>query len=438
MAWWLHEGLTVPQTKSYARLLRRIELLGIFVAMLLLSGAVFPLLLSQADGSLTEAARAKLRMIAAPSYVIGLGLVALRPAAVLRGVQHNVLLMTLILLPLASILWSIGPSITLRRAMALTLSMAVAFVFATRFTPRQQLVVLAWVLGGATFLSLVAMAVLPGRALMPEDGALRGVFLHKNVLGWVACLTVVLGIAARLDVSARMRRTGLLLLVAGLAALLLSTSVTSLFAAFAAVVVSRVVLLVARLQGRARLAVVLGLILLIPLLALLLAVGFGPLLEALGKDPTLTGRVPLWSMIDAEISRHPLLGHGYGVFWTEGNPAVWSIWESQGWQAPNAHNGYRETMLGLGSVGLLLLIALTFRAVAQGVTLCSMAPGEGWILPVLIVCISLILNLSESIFLKQNDLLWLLYSASVISISCRHAALRHPVPEPARIVATAI
>ncbi|MFD2813414.1 O-antigen ligase family protein [Paracoccus aerius] len=282
------------------------------------------------------------------------------------------------------------------------------------------------------------MAVLPGRALMPEDGALRGVFLHKNVLGWVACLTVVLGIAARLDVSARMRRTGLLLLVAGLAALLLSTSVTSLFAAFAAVVVSRVVLLVARLQGRTRLAVVLGLILLIPLLALLLAVGFGPLLEALGKDPTLTGRVPLWSMIDAEISRHPLLGHGYGVFWTEGNPAVWSIWESQGWQAPNAHNGYRETMLGLGSVGLLLLIALTFRAVAQGVTLCSMAPGEGWILPVLIVCISLILNLSESIFLKQNDLLWLLYSASVISISCRHAALRHPVPEPACIVATAI
>ena len=113
-------------------------------------------------------------------------------------------------------------------------------------------------------------------------------------------------------------------------------------------------------------------------------------------------------------------------------------WESQGWQAPNAHNGYRETMLGLGSVGLLLLIALTFRAVAQGVTLCSMAPGEGWILPVLIVCISLILNLSESIFLKQNDLLWLLYSASVISISCRHAALRHPVPEPACIVATAI
>ena len=78
------------------------------------------------------------------------------------------------------------------------------------------------------------------------------------------------------------------------------------------------------------------------------------------ETSTLTGRIPLWEELFGYINQRPLLGHGYGSFWTPDRILKVSL--NQGWQIPHAHSGYVETLLNLGYGGLLLLLTLMMTA----------------------------------------------------------------------------
>lgn len=76
------------------------------------------------------------------------------------------------------------------------------------------------------------------------------------------------------------------------------------------------------------------------------------LLGMLGRDLTLTGRTEIWSGLLREPV-NPLVGSGYMNFWL---PPV--IDRYQG--ITQAHNGYLETYLNCGVLGLTLLLAMIF------------------------------------------------------------------------------
>ena len=40
------------------------------------------------------------------------------------------------------------------------------------------------------------------------------------------------------------------------------------------------------------------------------------LLPAVGKDPTLSERTVIWAAVWTTITKQPILGYGYGAFWT--------------------------------------------------------------------------------------------------------------------------
>lgn len=74
--------------------------------------------------------------------------------------------------------------------------------------------------------------------------------------------------------------------------------------------------------------------------------------QLLGRDPTLTGRSDIWHLVlDADLN--PIIGAGFYSFWLgAGSDAVLE----EGYQGLNqAHNGYIETYLNSGLIGLLLL-----------------------------------------------------------------------------------
>ena len=73
----------------------------------------------------------------------------------------------------------------------------------------------------------------------------------------------------------------------------------------------------------------------------------GSFTAMLGRDGTLTGRTEIWTQYLPMAMRHPLLGHGFGGFWT-----VETI-ELQG--VNEAHNGYLGILLTLGFVGLIFM-----------------------------------------------------------------------------------
>ena len=432
-----HTAYTAPPTASAKGGIRRLEWITVTVGIFIHTGAVFPLLMQGADGILDDAERAKLRLLYLPIYALSFALLAARPGLLIKAGLRNIPMLLLLMLPVLSSLWSISPALSLRRSVALVLSMGVAFLLATRFTPRQQIIVIGTAIGAALVLSLGAGIAWPSLAFTPEDGTMRGVFFNKNVFGWMSVLLIIAGIAARHDVAASLRRAGTGMVVLGWTGCLLSTSMTSFFAGVAAVGFSQAVVMIARRRGIVRLVFQFGIILGLVLLCVLFILGFVPLLEALGRDVTFTGRTPLWGMLDTEIAQHPVLGQGYGAFWSPGNLTMWEIWETLGWEPPHAHNGYRDVLLGTGVVGLALFALVTLRAIHQTIALTVTAPREGWLWCIVLILSVLVMNLTESNMLMQNDIIWILFSTAVLTGSYSHAEARRSKPHFMRVAASA-
>jgi O-antigen ligase len=84
-------------------------------------------------------------------------------------------------------------------------------------------------------------------------------------------------------------------------------------------------------------------------------------IESLGRNSTLTGRTELWQQL-WEYRGNPVFGVGFESFWL--GERMRKIGELYWWQANEAHNGYLETYLNLGAIGVLMLmgwIIVAFR-----------------------------------------------------------------------------
>ncbi|MFT3973090.1 MAG: O-antigen ligase family protein [Amaricoccus sp.] len=396
---------------------RTVEWLGAGLCLFLLSGAIFPLLLTGGGTTVDDASRPLLRLLPLPVYGISAVLLMRHPSQLLAAMRRNLPMLLLFALPFLSVLWSIGPSVTLRRGIGLLGTMLFSYVLATRFTPSQLLLLIVAVLAPCMVLSVLLMGAVPHLGMM--DGSARGVFIHKNVLGWAAALSTVASGMMLLDRAHGLRLLGLLALPASIVCLLASKSMTGLLSTTAAAGLAWFYLALGRSRGTSRLVLIIVFLQFVALLLLALGEFLVPLLEALGKDATLTGRVPLWKLVDAMISQKLVLGYGFAAFWSDGNPDAWRIWAEIGWEAPHAHNGYREMLLGLGVVGLLTLATVLARALWQGAALYCARPYEGWLWLNVFIGMYLVMNLTEAIFLVPNDLFWTLFSAVILMISLR-------------------
>lgn len=397
---------------------RSLEWLGAWLCLFLLSGAIFPLLMTGGGTAVDDGSRSFLRVLPLPVYAISAVLLLRHPAQLLATFRRNLPFLLLIALPFLSVLWSIGPSVTLRRAIGLLGTMLFSCVLAARFTPTQLLLLITATLAPCMVLSVLLMGAVPHLGFM--DGAARGVFIHKNVLGWAAALSTVAAGILILDRSHGMRAIGLLALPASVVCLLASKSMTGLLSTTAAMGLTWFFLALGRSRGNSRLVLVIAFLQLVAATLVGLGEFLVPLLEALGKDATLTGRVPLWHLVDAMIAQQIVHGYGYAAFWAPGNPDAWRIWAEIGWQAPHSHNGYREIMLGLGIIGIATLAVVLVRAVWQGAVLYCARPWEGWLWLNVFVGMYLVMNLTEAIFLVQNDFFWTLFTAVVLMISLRY------------------
>ena len=398
---------------------RSLEWWGAGLCLFLLSGAIFPLLLTGGATSVDDGSRSLLRVLPLPVYAISACLLMRHPKQLLAAVRRNLPLLMLVALPFLSVLWSIGPSATLRRAIGLLGTMFFSYLLATRFSPSQLLLLIVGTLAPCMVLSILLMGAVPHLGIM-EDGAARGIFIHKNVLGWAAALSTVGAAMMLIDRSHGLRLLGFLSLPASVVCLLASKSMTGLLSTTAAVGLVWFFLALGKSRGTSRMVLVIVFLQVVALVLLALGEFLVPLLDALGKDATLTGRVPLWALVDEMISRKIAVGYGYAAFWTPGNSDAWRIWEAIGWQAPHSHNGYREVLLGLGLVGFLTLATVLVRAVWQGAVLYCTRPWEGWLWLNVFIGMYLVMNLTEAIFLVQNDLFWTLFTAVVLMISLRY------------------
>jgi exopolysaccharide production protein ExoQ len=396
---------------------RALECWGAGLTLFIQTGALFPLMLADADGALSDPVKAKLRLLCLPVYAFT-GLVLMRNIPLFRiALRRNLIFPGIIALPFLSVFWSVSSSTTLRRAVGLLFTVLLAYALAIRFTPRQLLMLMFATVGTCIVFSILAVGALPSLARMPGDGSLRGIFIHKNSLGWYASIMILLATAVLMDRTLGWRRTAFALLAAAVFCLATSGSMTAMIATGSAYCLIGFYSLLRRAQGIGRIIVILLFIQMLAGLLVLLHEYLVPVLEALGKDATLTGRVPLWELVDRQIADHMIFGFGYQAFWTEANPDAWAIWGAIQWMAPHAHNGFRDTMLSFGVCGTSLFGLVLLRAFRQGAVLHCREPQYGWLWLNVFVVMILVMNLTESIFLIQNDTIFLVFATSIIMFS---------------------
>ncbi|MBN1577314.1 MAG: O-antigen ligase family protein [Chitinispirillaceae bacterium] len=83
--------------------------------------------------------------------------------------------------------------------------------------------------------------------------------------------------------------------------------------------------------------------------------------SSLGRDETFTGRTEIWAQVLSKVE-NPLFGTGYNSFWL--GQRLKSLWGETNWafDLNTSHNGYIETYINIGLVGLVLLCILLLGA----------------------------------------------------------------------------
>lgn len=84
----------------------------------------------------------------------------------------------------------------------------------------------------------------------------------------------------------------------------------------------------------------------------------GDVASIFGRDQTLTGRTEIWTYLIPLAMSNFLCGHGFGGFWTDVHRAATSS---------NAHNGYLDTILSIGFIGLIIFSMYLINACRQAV-----------------------------------------------------------------------
>jgi O-antigen ligase len=127
-------------------------------------------------------------------------------------------------------------------------------------------------------------------------------------------------------------------------------------------------------------------------------------------DSTFTGRTFIWDFAKYEIARRPLLGWGYQSFWLVG-PDAPSVVEAPGFvkTMPTAHNGYYDTLLETGYVGLAFLITFIIATLHAIGRVADRDPARAWLV-LSYVLYFIIYNFLESIWVRGFEFLWVTFA----------------------------
>jgi O-antigen ligase len=297
----------------------------------------------------------------------------------------------------ASCLWSENLAMSTRRVVALGCEIIAALVIAQRASARQ----FAWLVFACSiaWLALGVLAEISQGTLDPwlPDYRFKGVF-HPNITS-ASC--ALLAMSSLYLASGPTALQGPLAIIGATALgfLVLTGSRTGLAAAIIAY--GSVWLL----SVGARRPATLGWIAFA--LACALAAGmlgvfqFSADLLAMGRPDndvgTLSSRLPLWrELLSMYWSNAPLLGYGYGAFWTPEH--LTDVADAVGWGPAYAHSTYIDLLLSTGLVGAALAVCGQLLALWKAVGLEIRYPHRGFGFSAMVIAFVLADGILETTF----------------------------------------
>jgi O-antigen ligase len=414
-------------------MLRAAELAMAAFAVVLLTGShiYYGLLGIPADITAEEivAYEGRIRNVLILAYLVVVLLSVIHWQKMILGMAAVWPIVLLVVIAWLSLLWSVAPEFTYRRAIALTITTLMPIYLFVRFDLETLLRFLTAVVAIIVIASLVWVFLVPAYGVHNEGehtGAFRGIFFHKNTTGRVMVYCLAIVIAAWIGSGLNK------VLLAGLGFLTLvmilgTTSQTTLlgtFSLFGGLIAVRMV------RGQAIKSALTTLVILAIAWhgALIGLANYDLILEALGRDASLTGRTGIWEYTFQYALKQPFTGYGYDAFWN-GDLSPGAQYAAY-WKTPHSHNSWLEVFIALGLPAVLIMFVLMVVTLGRAVILARYYPTTTPAVLITLVCFGMLtIGMSEPVFLEKHSFDWILF---VVIVGCARALtskLRNQTPE---------
>lgn len=345
-----------------------------------------------------------------------------------RHLTRSIFLMpelsALVALAILSVAWSVNPMNTLERGFPLLVTTSVAMVFGSMLSLRSLVVMLGFLASLVVFVSLIAIITVPSaRGTPPWDDTWRGIFNHKNELGVASMFALLLSVSAAKITWGHLRRFFAVVAFGALLLLVASQSRTSQIIGSISIIALVTGMFFHR---RAFLWAFTYIVLLIGIIGgiyLMFAIGVADtIIESFGREPTLSGRLPLWKLVWPQVEERFWLGYGFAGFWDPEARRVVEIARDITVQFTPfySHNGLIETWLNAGFVGVVLFTATIIRVIGAALTGLRISGNRTQTVVAFTVIVAfLLLNIMESSILMHESLTWMIF----VSVSVKLGAI---------------
>ena len=337
----------------------------------------------------------------------------------------------LLFLCLCSFLWSDLAANSLRSSIIACQTASFGIYFASCYTFKQQIKLLAISLGIAMILSSIYTVLFPQLAIHTDElaGAWRGIYAQRNILAQVASLSVVTFWLLFL-IERRYSYIASIGLCLSFALVFLSGSKTGL-----AVTVMSIFLYPLYKAFRwqdIKIILLLNILLLVVGSSIVLGVNNQAILaENLGRDATLTGRTLIWTATIDKLEYRPWLGYGREVFWNSDSGIPQKIARELGgaenYIPPHAHNGFLDLISDLGLVGLFLFLSSFVITYWRACNRIRYGNSIEDIWPIAYLSFFFLYNLTEGSIMKHNSALWAVYITVALAVNIKYVSSITPV-----------
>lgn len=319
-------------------------------------------------------------------------------------------LVLLSLVILFSFVWSVDPSTSFRKAIALTLTTLLGIYFVSRFSLEEIIFMVAMMMIVTIVINWAFVLGLPQYGKNSDGTQYLGATPNRNVLGQQMVLAAI-----SLQFLMAKRNWRFIAIVFWLAAVGLVLGTQSKTSFMSLILVNGLWLVFSTFRARRQLF---GAVLVSEATAavfgLLFATANLPFItDLLDRDITLTGRTVLWESLMAPIGERFWLGHGWSAFFGGYRSPAHEVWVRHNWEPPTAHNAFLELLLVIGVVGMLLWLLVTVRALLRSIHYLRERPGAAGMFPIVMVSYMTLFSITESGSLRR-DLSWMLIVVAVV------------------------
>jgi exopolysaccharide production protein ExoQ len=280
-------------------------------------------------------------------------------------------------LAFASPIWAEDRLLTLTRVAVFAILCIAAVAVVHRFSVREIILWAFFTSGSYLVIGVVAEALFGTFRPFASGYRFAGT-LHPNNEGINCALLLLSGLAAA-DVEKQKKIIYRICALVGFVFLVLTASRT----AFASALLALAVYLGAVCSKRTKIVMAYALSIVFCVLLMGLGNAFLPDLKSavmLGRDDStvgsFNGRTGVWDEISHYVQRRPILGYGYGGFWTPAH--ISEISEGEKWGIPNSHSAYLDNLLMLGAVGLVGYVLLLFAGIRSAFRFYSHLRGSAF------------------------------------------------------------